>query len=65
MAPKLIRVVTQDEGTTSTKSRDHMTNGKRYISAFTRPMDPKHSKVVTKDEGTPPTISIMEKKIFR
>ena len=31
MTPKLIRVVTQEEGTPLTKSRDHMKNKKRYI----------------------------------
>ena len=35
----------------------HVTNEKRYISIFTRPMDPRLSRVVTKDKGTPPTKS--------
>ena len=35
----------------------HVTNKKRYISTFTRPMDPKLSRVVTQDEGTSPTKS--------
>ena len=30
----------------------HMTNKKRYISPFTRPMDPKLSQFVTQDTGT-------------
>ena len=48
MALKLSWVVTQDEETTPTKSRGHMTNEKRDISAtFTRRMDPKHSRVMT------------------
>ena len=33
----------------------HVTNQKRYISTFTRPMDPTLNKVVTQVEGTPPT----------
>ena len=52
--PKLSRVATQDEGTTTTKSRGHMTNKKRYISTFTRPMNLKLSQVVTQDKGTTP-----------
>ena len=37
--------------------RGHVTNEKRYISTFTRPMDPKISRVVTLNDGTPPTRS--------
>ena len=37
--------------------RDHVTNEKRFISTFTRPMDPKRSRVVTYDNGTSPTKS--------
>ena len=47
MAPKLSRVVTQDEGSTPTKSRGDVTNKKRYISTFSRAMAPKLSRVVT------------------
>ena len=35
--------------------RGHVTNQRRYISTFARPMDPKLSRVVTYDEGIPPT----------
>ena len=35
----------------------HVTNQKRYISTFTRPMVPKHSWLVTQDEETPLTKS--------
>ena len=35
----------------------HVTSKKRYISTFTRPMDPKLSRVVTQDEETSPTMS--------
>ena len=35
----------------------HVTNQKRYISIFTRPIDPTHNSVVTLDQGTPPTKS--------
>ena len=35
----------------------HVTNKKRYISTFTRPIDPKISRLVTSDEGTLPTKS--------
>ena len=35
----------------------HVTNKKRYISTFTRPMDLKLSRLVTQDEGIPPTKS--------
>ena len=34
--------------------RGHVTNKKRYISPFTRPIDPKLNRVVTLDEGTSP-----------
>ena len=37
--------------------RGHVTNKKRYISNFTRPMDPKLSRVVTYDEKTSPAKS--------
>ena len=37
--------------------RGHVTNKKRYISTFTRSMDPKLAKVVSQDEGTPSTTS--------
>ena len=37
--------------------RGDVINKKRYISTFTRPMDPKLSSVVTQDEGTPLTKS--------
>ena len=37
--------------------RDHVTNKKRYISTFTRPMYAKLRRVVTQDERTPPTKS--------
>ena len=30
----------------------HVTNEKRYVSIFTRPMDTKLSRVVTQDKGT-------------
>ena len=33
----------------------HVTNERRYISTFTRTMEPKLSRVVTQGEGTPPT----------
>ena len=39
------------------KPRGHVTNQKRYISTFTRPMDPKLNQLVTQDEGTPTTKS--------
>ena len=35
----------------------HLTNEKRYVFTFTRPMDPKLSRVVTYDEETLPTKS--------
>ena len=35
----------------TTKPRDHVTNKKRYISTFTRPMAPKLSQVVTYGSG--------------
>ena len=35
----------------------HVTNKRRYISTFTRPIDPKLSRMVTYDEGTLPTKS--------
>ena len=54
MTPKLSRVVTQDEGTTSTKSRGHVANKKRYISTFKRPMAPKLSRVVFRMRGANP-----------
>ena len=47
LASPLSRVVTQNEETTPTKSRGHVTNKMRYVSTFTRPMDPKRSRVVT------------------
>ena len=47
VAPTLNRMVTQDEGASPTKSRDHVTNKKRYISIFIRTMDPKLRRVVT------------------
>ena len=50
MAPKLSKAVTQDEGTTPTKSLGH----ERYISTFTRSMVLKLSRVVTKNEWTHP-----------
>ena len=37
--------------------RGHVTNKKRYISTFTRPMDPKLIRVVTYDERTSPAKS--------
>ena len=37
--------------------RGHVTNTKRYISTFTRPVHLKLRRVVTQDEGTPPTKS--------
>ena len=55
IVPKLNRVVTQNEGTTLTKSCDHVTNKKRYMSTFTKPMAPKLSKVVAQNEETTPT----------
>ena len=62
MDPKLSRVVTQDEVTPLTKSRDtsilwSRDNKKHYISTFTRPMDSKLNKVMTQDDGTPSTKS--------
>ena len=33
--------------------RGHLTNKKRYISTFARPVDTKYSRVVTQYEGTP------------
>ena len=62
MDPNLSRVVTQDEGTPPTKSRDtliwgHVTKKKRYISTFTRPVDSKLSRVVTQYDGISPTKS--------
>ena len=47
VAPTLNRMVTQDQDTSPTKSRDHVTNKKRYISIFIRTMDPKLRRVVT------------------
>ena len=35
----------------------HMTNQRRYITTFARPMDPKLSRVLAQDEGTPSTMS--------
>ena len=46
MALKLSKVVTQDEGTTPTKSSGHVANKKCYTSTFTGPMDPKRRRVV-------------------
>ena len=46
MAPKLSREVPQDKGTTPTKPHGRVTNKKRYISTFIRPMSPKISWVV-------------------
>ena len=47
MVPELSKVVTQGEGATLTKSchvtlrsRGYVTNKKRYVSTFTRTMDP-------------------------
>lgn len=57
MAPKLSRVVAQDEGTTPTKWRGNVTNKRRYISTFVNSMDPKRHRVVTYDEGAPSTKS--------
>ena len=56
---KISRVVLQDEGTSSTKSRDTQNTCSRgkskcYISTFTGPMDPKLSRMVTQDEENPP-----------
>ena len=58
MDPKLGRVVTQDEGLhpqsqVTLRYRVHVTNQKRYIATFTRPVDPKLSRVVTWDDETP------------
>ena len=47
MAFKLSRMMTEDEGTTPTKSSGHVTNKKLYISIFTRPTYPKRRRVVT------------------
>ena len=57
MDPKLSMVVTKSEATPPTidvkpQYRGHVTNKKRYISTFTKPMDPKLSRIVTYDEGT-------------
>ena len=37
--------------------RGYVTNQKRYVSTFTRPMDPKLSRVITYDMETPPAKS--------
>ena len=37
--------------------RGHVANKKRYITTFTRPIDPKLSRVVSWDERNPPTKS--------
>ena len=64
MDPKLGRLVTQDEGTAPAKSTWHFYHvvtwqiRKRYISFFTRPMDPKHSRVVTRMRRPHPTCDV-------
>ena len=37
------------------QQRGHVTNQRRYIPTFSKPMDPKLSMVMTWDEWTPPT----------